>query len=191
MGGICNMAESNESANHVRLLKHVSSMTRETLNEPIAQQLLRRSNLTAPQLETLILDLMIDDVATEHLPYELKASARTQSRRGTTGVSRGSFNRTLRQARRNIMRSLFTVMLLSYLGVMDSNPFRGFEEIASRIIHYRRIREDLASRTDLHPEDIASYTALERSIVDAIEELTSPLALKSNLSSRKPNAQTR
>lgn len=76
-------------------------------------------------------------------------------------------------------RSVYTLLLLAYLGFFDLSPFRFLDEIGSRIGEYRRIREILAGREKLLPEDIESYRTTERSVLAALERLSAPLALKS------------
>jgi hypothetical protein len=150
------------------------------MREPILKRLLEESNLTSAQLETLLIDLVIEDALGRHVPYESKATVRSYKHDSNkSGVTRGAFNRTLNQARKNIIQSVYTMLLLAYLGLLDSNPFRPFQELASRIADYRRIRELLAGRTELAVEDLESYKTIERSVLAALEELKRPLTLKS------------
>ena len=51
-------------------------------------------------------------------------------------VSRGSFNRTLDQATRNIIRSIYTVFLLGYVGMLDDPSFEPFMETSSQMRSY-------------------------------------------------------
>jgi predicted DNA-binding protein (UPF0251 family) len=170
-------------------LRGVGTGARRIMNEPILRTLLDRSLLTKPQLETLLIDLVIEDQFGEHVPYEDKATIRTKSGSRATGVSRGSFNRTLKQARRNVTRCLHTMLLLAYLGFFDFSVFRPFEEIATKIGDYRRIREVLSGREGLSNEDVESYRAAERTINDALDKLASPLILKSELSRKKTSSE--
>ncbi len=158
---------------------------RQVLDEPILKMLLRGSALTSAQLETLLIDLIAEDTSGMHISYEDKAKARVRKHGSPAGVSRGAFNRTLAQARRNVTRSVYTLLLLAYLGFFDQSPFRSVEQIASKIGDYRRIREILAGREELLPEDIESYRATERSVLAALEQLSAPLALKSEQSRRE------
>jgi hypothetical protein len=156
---------------------------RAVFDEPILKMLLGGSALTRAQLETLLIDLIAEDTSDMHISYEHKAKLRKQG--PTVGVSRGAFNRTLAQARRNVTRSVYTILLLAYLGFFELSPFRSLEETASKIADYRRIREILAGREKLFPEDIESYKVTERSILAALEKLSAPLALKSEQSKRE------
>lgn len=165
------------------IMKQLASGVRETLREPILKILLKNSVLTKAQLETLLVDLVVEDSYGDHVSYEKKASLRT--RRGSKGVSRGAFNRTLSQARNNTVRCLSTMLLLAYLGLFDFAIFRPFEEVATKIGDYRRIRDVLAGKSELSDEEIESYRAVEETVLSTLEKLISPLALKSELSKRK------
>lgn len=167
------------------MVKRLASSTRQVLKEPILKALLDQSILTAVQLETLLIDLVVEGEYGDHIPYDDKASLRSKSGSKKSGVTRGAFNRTLRQARRNVTRCFYTMLLLAYLGLFDLTLFRPFEEIASRIGDYRRVREVLAGKTTLSKEDMESYRLVEETIFSALEELTSSTALKSELSRRK------
>ncbi len=169
-------------------LRGVGSGAKRVMNEPILKTLLDRSILTKPQLETLLIDLVVEDQFGDHVPYEDKATIRTKSGSRATGVSRGSFNRTLKQARRNVTRCMHTMLLLAYLGFFDFSMFRPFEEIATKIGDYRRIREVLSGREELSNEEMESYRAAERTISEALDELASPLILKSELSRKKTSS---
>jgi len=179
--------DDDKSGRKSQDLRGIRTGAKRVMNEPILKTLLDRSLLTKPQLETLLIDLVIEDQFGEHVPYEDKATIRTKSGSRATGVSRGSFNRTLRQARRNVNRCLHTMLLLAYLDLFDFSIFRPFEEIATKIGDYRRIREVLSGREGLSNEDLESYRAAERTINDALNELASPLILKSELSRKKTN----
>jgi hypothetical protein len=166
-------------------MRSVGRRARRVMNEPIMKILLERSLLTKAQLETLLIDLVVEDQLGNHVPYEDKATIRSKSTSRTRGVSRGSFNRTLHQSRRNVTRCMYTMLLLAYLDLFDFAVFRPFEEMASKIGDYRRIREVLAGREELSNEDIESYRAAERSINEALDELASPLILKSEISKKR------
>lgn len=166
------------------LLKIMSSI-KETLREPILKLLTKNSVLTEVQLETLLVDLVLEDQFDSHVPYEIKAALRQKQSNLNRGVSRGAFNRTLRQARRNLTRCFYTMILLAYLGLFDYAIFRPFEEIAAKIGDYRRIRELLSGKTNLTEEEIESYRVTEETILQSINEIISPLILKSGKSKKK------
>jgi len=120
------LAASNDLRNVVQ------RWLRSILRDPVVGILLKTSHLTPVQLETLLIDLLAESVAGKPIRFEDKALLRVS--RGP--VSRGAFNRTLRQARRNVVRSLYTVMLLGYLGVLESPRLEPYLEVGGRLKTY-------------------------------------------------------
>jgi len=169
----------------IKNLKGLTSGAKQALQEPILKKLQEGSTLSQTQLETLLIDLVVEDQYGAHISYDDKASFRSKKGKRTKGVSRGSFNRTLSQARRNVSRCLYTMLLLAYLGLFESTIFRPFEEVAARISDYRKIRDILSGKAELTSEDIETVNATERMIFTALKELGSSLALKSEISKKK------
>ena len=66
-----------------------------SLNDPLVKILVKNSNLTKIQLETLLIDVLAENITDMDLKYDEKAKLRILA------VSRGAFNRSLRQARYN------------------------------------------------------------------------------------------
>src|SRR5207249_4177563 len=99
----------------------------ETLRDRILSALLQRSNLTGAQFETLLVDQLGHDMANKRLTR----SDMAQLRRDEKGISRGSFNRTLRQARENVVEAIHTVLLLGYCGLTESQASPPFWKLQS------------------------------------------------------------
>ncbi|MHA1136172.1 MAG: hypothetical protein ACTSSE_06780 [Candidatus Thorarchaeota archaeon] len=183
------MSEKSNNKADKTVIKNLTSGTKQVLKEPILKKLQEGSTLSLAQLETLLIDLVVEDNLGSHITYDDKASYRSRSGSKSRGVSRGAFNRTLNQARRNVTRCLYTMLLLAYLGLFDSTVFRPFEVVATRIGDYRRIRDILAGKTELTQEDLESVAVTEKTIMSFLEELSSALVLKSELSKQKPNEE--
>ncbi len=181
------MGEKSNNQPDRNNIKNLTSGTKQVLKEPILKKLQEGSTLSSAQLETLLIDLVVEDNYGSHITYEDKASYRSRTGSKSRGVSRGAFNRTLTQARTNVTRCLYTMLLLAYLGLFESTVFRPFEEVAARIGDYRRIRDILAGKAELTQEDFESVGVTERTIMSILEELSSSLVLKSELSRKKPN----
>jgi hypothetical protein len=105
------------------------SLIEETLRDQILSVLLKRSNLTTAQFETLFVDQLGHDMANKRLTRNDMA----QLRRDRRGISRGSFNRTLRQARENVVEAIHTVLLLGYSGLTESPSIAPFLEASERL----------------------------------------------------------
>jgi predicted DNA-binding protein (UPF0251 family) len=166
-------------------MKQLTSGARQVLKEPILKKLQEGSVLSEAQIETLLIDLVVEDTYGSHITYENKASYRSKEGTRSRGVSRGAFNRTLKQARRNLTRCFYTMLLLAYLGLFEVTIFRPFEEVAARIGDYRRIRDILAGKKELTTEELESVRVTEKTIMSALDELSASLALKSEISKRK------
>jgi len=179
------MNEKLDMQSNRKVMKELTSGARQVLQEPILKILQRGSVLSQTQLETLLIDLVIEDNYGAHITYEDKASIRSRAGTKTKGVSRGAFNRTLKQARRNVTRCFYTMLLLTYLGLFELTIFRPFEEVAARIGDYRRIREILAGKSELTQEDLESVKVTERTIVSLLEDLSLSLALKTDISRKR------
>jgi hypothetical protein len=183
------MSEKLNNSPDKKDIKNLTSGTKQVLKEPILKKLQEGSTLSLAQLETLLIDLVVEDNYGSHITYEDKASYRSKTGTRSRGVSRGAFNRTLNQARRNVTRCLYTMLLLAYLGLFDSTVFRPFEVVATRIGDYRRIRDILAGKTELSQEDFETVAVTEKTIMSFLEELSSALVLKSELSRKKPDEE--
>ena len=104
--------------------------------DPISKMLLANSQLTITQLETLITDSLTSNVA-------VKKSQKRMFRPSKTRISRGAYNRTLIQAQNNVIRSIFTILLLGYLELFDNASLQPFLELSDTINSY--IQESKAS----------------------------------------------
>ena len=141
------------------------SWLRSALEDPLVKAMMRRCLLTGPQLETLLIDLFADEILGRRLGIEEKASLRLGKK-----VSRGSFNRTLRQARLNVIKAIYTVLLLGYLGVLASPELEPYVELGSAL---RRLSEALG-RGGVDGEAVS---ALKEEVISKLVELSRARAL--------------
>lgn len=105
------------------------SLLNETLQDRILAALLTRSNLTMTQFETLLVDQLGHDMANKRLTRD----DMTELRRKKEGISRGAFNRTLRQARENVVEAIHTILLLGYSGLTESPSIAPFLDASERL----------------------------------------------------------
>lgn len=139
--------------------------------DPIFKILLKNSNLTKIQAETFLIDVLAEKICEERIVYEDKAKLRP------IGVSRGSFNRTLAQARRNIIRSIYTVILLGYLGIFDDPRLNPYIEISNKIRAYSEKYRDLLEKGEISEEQIRVIRALQEEIEKGLFTLSKPRAM--------------
>jgi hypothetical protein len=107
----------------------VRGSIRNTVNDPVTNLLVTNSHLTIPQLETLL----ADSISYEKLT---KKHHRRLFRPSKQYLSRGAYNRTLIQAQNNVIRSIYTVLLLGYVGLFDSSSLQPFLELSDNLETY-------------------------------------------------------
>jgi hypothetical protein len=95
------------------------------LHDPIAQLLLENSNLTSTQLETLLIRFQKDQ------NKEITDSPWNLRQKGS--ISKGSFSRSLLQARNNVIRSIYTIFLLAYLGFFDDARLESYLDVGNQL----------------------------------------------------------
>ncbi len=102
---------------------------RRTLSDPVTRLLLRNSQLTLPQLETLLADSLSGEKS-------IQKAHRRLFRPSGTRVSRGAYNRTLIQAQNNVIRSIYSILLLGYVGLFDTPALQPFSELSDTMRGY-------------------------------------------------------
>jgi hypothetical protein len=102
------------------------------LNDPIVKILSKNSHLTKTQLETLLIDVLAENISGKLLKYDEKARLRLTKAK----ISRGAFNRTLKQSKENVIKSIYTVLLLGYLGIFDTTTLDPYLEISNKLHNY-------------------------------------------------------
>ena len=110
----------------------IQSWIKRLLEDPLTEILLNNSLLSKIQLETLLIDLLSEDIAGNSIKYEDKAKLRLNDK----VISRGSFNRTLKQANRNINKSINTILVLGYLGIFKTPQLQPFIEMSNNLDRY-------------------------------------------------------
>ena len=131
---------------------------------------IKNSNLTKTQLETFLIDVLAENMAGKTLKYDEKARMRLL--RG--GVSRGAFNRTLRQARVNVIRSVYTVLLLGYLGVFETTSLDPYLEVANKLQTYLSAYRGTGKEQKGMDEQVRIMNMLRAELESSLEDLSRP-----------------
>jgi len=139
-------------------------------NDPIAKILTKNSNLTKVQLETLLIDILAQNISGKPLKYDEKARLRLIK----AGVSRGSFNRTLKQARKNVIQAIYTVLLLGYLGVFDSTSLNPYLEISHKLKTYGDMYKDVFRGNKPTEEHLRIIKILNEELETSLSALSNP-----------------
>lgn len=136
------------------------------LNDPIAKMLIKNSQLTKIQLETLLIDVFTDNLYTKKLKYDDKAKFRLTKAK----ISRGAFNRTLKQSKENVIKSIFTVLLLGYLGIFESTSLDTYLEVANKLQRYIDAYKNLSNEK----EHVIMMKMLREELAKNLNELSKP-----------------
>lgn len=100
----------------------------------IVEKLLKESNLTSKQLKALLLYYdNIDQkiVKNGHVDFDNRK------------IAKGAFFRILSQAKKNVRKSIITLILMSYVGIMDADQFGAIMQITSIMMQIKGQDEDL------------------------------------------------
>lgn len=152
----------------LNLKENVQNWIMYSLNDPVANILAENSNLTKIQLETLLIDVLASNIARKSLNTDEKAKLRLLKE----GVSRGSFNRTLKQARRNVIESIYTILLLGYLGVFESTQLDPFLEVANKLQTYMSAYKDMMKGEGIMDEHLRLAKMLREELEVSLEKLS-------------------
>jgi hypothetical protein len=134
----------------------------------------KNSNLTKIQLETLLIDVLAENISDRSLKYDEKAKLRILA------VSRGAFNRSLRQARQNVTQSIYTILLLGYLGILEEISLEPYLEAANKLKTYITTQRELAKKMPKE-EHIRTVARLHEELKNSLEELSNPRRISKRL----------
>jgi len=147
------------------VFKEACSSIRTTTKDPVTKLLLGSSHLTVAQLETLLAD---------SVSYEKAVSKgrRRFFRPSGRRISRGSYNRTLFQAQNNVIRSIYTILLLGYVGLFDTSALQPFIELSDNLQSY------IQETSIISPERPAGIEELKEKLEETISSLAKRASFK-------------
>jgi len=145
-----------------------------SLNDPLVKILSKNSNLTKTQLETLLIDVLAENISDKGLKYDEKAKLRILA------VSRGAFNRSLRQARQNVTQSIYTILLLGYLGILEEISLEPYLEAANKLKTYINTQRELVKKKQKE-EQLKTVALLHEELKNSLEELSNPRRISKKL----------
>ena len=147
--------------------KEAQNIIDRSFNDPIANIILKHSNLTSTQYESLIIDFLTINLSDKKLTFQNKAVLRSKK------VSRGSYSRSLGQARGNVISSIYTVLLLTYIGIFDANPFDDYKDLAEKLSEYTSYIRGLEGN------ELTSYINLiEKELLEGLTRLSVSRSLR-------------
>jgi len=154
----------------LKLKDNVQLWLKGALNDPVVKTLCKNSQLTRTQLETLLIDVLAENMSGKTLNYDEKARLRLTKAK----LSRGSFNRTLKQSKENVIKSIYTVLLLGYLGIFETTALDPYLEIANRLKEYMEAHEDLPNSLEGVQEDLKVIEIIREDLEISLKRLSRP-----------------
>ena len=145
-----------------------------SFSDPMVKILSKNSNLTKIQLETLLIDVLSENIADKQLKYDEKAKIRLLA------VTRGAFNRSLRQARQNVIRSIYTILLLGYMGILEDTSLEPYIEVANKLQTYINSQRKLV-KSRPKEEHLSTIALIHEELKNSLEELTKPRNMSKRL----------
>lgn len=149
--------------------ENVQKWLKNALDDQITKILLKSSNLTKIQVETLLIDFLAANIAEKPLKMEEKAKLRLTK----AEISRGAFNRTLKQARSNVIQCIYTILLLGYLGIFDSTRLDPYIEISNKLQTYVNAYKNILPYKNRAEENLRVITMLRDELERSLEALSS------------------
>ena len=149
--------------------ENVQKWLKNALDDQITKILAKHSNLTRIQVETLLIDFLAENIVEKRIKMEEKARLRLTK----AEISRGAFNRTLKQARKNVIQSIYTVLLLGYLGIFDSTRLDPYIEIANKLQTYVNAYKNILPDKNRAEENLRVINVLRDELERNLESLSS------------------
>jgi hypothetical protein len=154
----------------LKLKEGVQAWLNGALNDPVVKILAKNSQLTKTQLETLLIDVLAENMSSKQLKYDEKARLRLTRAK----ISRGSFNRTLKQSKENVIKSIYTVLLLGYLGVFDTTTLDPYLEIANKLHDYVEAHKDIPNKGEDLKDHLKVIEIIRQELEISLNRLSSP-----------------
>ena len=140
------------------------------LNDPIVKILSKNSQLTKTQLETLLIEVLAENLSGKSLNYDEKARLRLTKAK----LSRGAFNRTLKQSKENVIKSIYTVLLLGYLGVFETTTLDPYLEMANKLKEYMEAHQDMPQGENELKNHLKLIEIIREELENSLKQLSNP-----------------
>ncbi|MDI6805487.1 MAG: hypothetical protein QMD20_02350 [Candidatus Bathyarchaeia archaeon] len=154
----------------MKLKESIQVWLTNALNDPIVKMLAKNSHLTKIQLETLLIDILGENISGKQLKYDEKARLRLSKAK----ISRGAFNRTLKQAKENVIKSIYTILLLGYLGVFEDTTLDPYLEIANKLHEFMEAYKDMPNKSSVLDEHLKLIKMVREELENSLKKLSNP-----------------
>jgi hypothetical protein len=132
-----------EGESDLKLKDGVQAWLNGALNDPIVKILAKNSQLTKTQLETLLIDVLAENISGKQLKY-------------------------------NVIKSIYTVLLLGYLGVFDSTTLDPYLEIANKLHEYVEAHQDIPDKEEELKDHLKVIEIIREELETSLKRLSSP-----------------
>ncbi len=157
-------------------IKQIKQQVNNILNNPVIKLFYENNdssikgskvwtNLTKIQLETLVVDIITDEINPD-LGYLERGKIRN--------VTKRAFYRTLEQARLNLIKAIFTLMVAAVLNIIDSPRLSDFNELSQNFLDLITINNLENQSPEEREKWIKVYTKM---IFDNVQNLKKQTAL--------------
>ena len=153
----------------MKLKEGVQAWLNGALNDPVVKILSKNSQLTKTQLETLLIDVLAENMAGKQLKYDEKARLRLTKAK----ISRGAFNRTLKQSKENVIKSIYTVLLLGYLGIFEGTTLDPYLEIANKLHEYVEAHKGIPQKGEELKDHLKVIEIIREELETSLKRLSS------------------
>jgi len=154
----------------MRLKESVQAWLKSSLNDSIVNILSKNSNLTKIQLETFLIDVLSENLSGKQLKFDEKARLRLTKAQ----ISRGSFDRTLKQAKENVVKSVYTILLLGYLGIFKETTLDPYVEIANKLHDYMEACKNIQTSNSEAEEHRKIIGIVRAELETSLKQLSDP-----------------
>jgi hypothetical protein len=139
-------------------------------NDPIVLILLENSLITKIQMETLLIEILSNQVSEKKIIAKNKAKMRISRK----NISRGSYSRTLAQARKNTRKAIFTLLLLGYTGLLQTPELHPYVVVSERMRSLIELYSEYSNNTEeyTHYNVIENISIMRQEIEESLKDLT-------------------
>ena len=108
-------------------------------SDPILNYLYQHSHLTQTQLDTFL-------IRKQHINIKLQNQIKLKDGNIPT---KGAFLRSLQQAKNNINKSIYTILLMNYLEIIDYNDIQNIDKISQILLEFKQKKSKSINNQDI------------------------------------------
>tara|TARA_B100001971_G_C18063232_1_gene469108 strand:- start:416 stop:802 length:387 start_codon:yes stop_codon:yes gene_type:complete len=114
-------------------------ITKYLKSDPILDYLYQHSHLTQTQLDTFL-------IRKQQIDIKLKNQIKLKDGNIST---KGAFLRSLQQAKNNINKSIYTILLINYLEIINYNDIQNIEKISQILLEFKQKKSESINKEDI------------------------------------------